>query len=106
MSKMNESVNHHDTQENAAASSRQSQTQGLGHAQLQRRQLLKAAMVAAPMLVTLRARSVYGQSGLGSTGINYGDYLNGGDAIDPNNTATNIPEPGAPKKKKKFFYWW
>lgn len=43
---------------------------------LQRRQVLKAAALAAPLLVTLRARSVYAgghhHSQMGSTGINYG----------------------------------
>lgn len=67
----------------------------------QRRRILKAAALAAPMLVTLRARSVYGQSQLGSTGMDYdpSSYLN-----KANNDHTNINEPGG-KRRKKYFTW-
>jgi hypothetical protein len=66
----------------------------------QRRKLLKAAAVAAPLLITLRARSAYAHDhtspGLGSTGINYGPgtYTSPGD--------DDIPPPDYDKKKK----WW
>lgn len=74
--------------------------QALEQAKLQhRRQILKAAAIAAPMLVTLHAKSAYANgSSLGSTGINYGG---------PGTYSTD-PAPGAPipitepgKKKKK-----
>jgi len=45
----------------------------------QRRRLLKAAAMAAPVMLTLHAKSVYAQSQeLASTGIGYG-YGNGDD---------------------------
>lgn len=72
---------------------------------MQRRQVLKAAALAAPLLVTLRARSVYagggGHSQLGSTGINYGPGSYGVDDDD-----TEVHEPGKKKKKKKWGWWW
>jgi hypothetical protein len=66
----------------------------------QRRKLLKAAAIAAPLLITLRARSAYAHDhtspGLGSTGINYGpgSYVSSGD--------DDIPPPTEDKKP----WWW
>jgi hypothetical protein len=45
-----------------------------------RRRLLKAGVVAVPLLVTLKSRPLYAQSSLGSLGIEYGLYLQGGQA--------------------------
>lgn len=49
----------------------------------QRRRVLKAAALAAPLLITLRARSAYAQgTGSGTLGTYPGDYNNDGN-INP-----------------------
>ena len=58
-----------------------------------RRNLVKAGLIAAPLLVTLRSRPLYAQSSLGSLGISYGLYTSDGASavenpdFDPNATS-------------------
>lgn len=80
--------------------------QAKAEAQLKhRRQILKAAAIAAPMLVTLHAKSAFAGGGqqntnLASSGINYGP----GAYLKTTGTFTSEPDPiliPEPKQKKK-----
>ncbi len=78
-----------------------------------RRRLIKAGLLASPLLVTLRSRPLYAQSSLGSMGINYGLYVqnqttnewvparvnNQGDVVEDPNGPDRRPDTGDEPKK-------
>lgn len=66
-----------------------------------RRKLVKAGLVAAPLLVTLRSRPLYAQSSLGSLGISYGLYTPSGGAGVVNEDYDPNADPNDPNEAHK-----
>jgi hypothetical protein len=69
----NDTQNGHGPSPQAAAGQQKSATQLSADAS-RRRMLMKAGLLAVPMIVTLRSRPAHAQAALGSLGIFYGEY--------------------------------
>ena len=75
------------------------------HALQQRRRILKAAALAAPLLITLRARSAYAQASSGTVGLGYGTYSKSTTSKITSSEGA-IPAPSSLKKKHRKNRWW